>query len=104
MSWFQKHPVAIIFVSIICIAIVIIGIYCSPQIINNVLFNGNKQIIDTKQGFYWAIIELGNGELLEGEVRSWNDYDESDCVQIIMADGNTFLTHYSKVILCTKCP
>lgn len=66
---------------------------------------GNRQIgLDLTQSFRWAIIELGNGELIEGQVISWRDFDESDVVQFTLDDGITYLTHYSKVILCTQEP
>jgi len=65
---------------------------------------GNRQVgWDTTQTFTHAILELGNGELIEGTVTSWRDFDESDVVQFTM-NGVTYLTHYSKVILCTKKP
>lgn len=65
---------------------------------------GNRKIgWDTTQTFTHAILELGNGELIEGTVTSWRDFDESDAVQFTM-DGVTYLTHYSKVILMTKKP
>ena len=63
-----------------------------------------RQVFDTKYAFHWAIIELGNGELLEGAVKSWNDYEESDTVQIVMEDGTVILTHYSKVLLFSERP
>ena len=65
---------------------------------------GNRQVgWDTTQTFTHAILELGNGELIEGTLTSWRDFDESDVVQFTM-NGVTYLTHYSKVILCTKKP
>ena len=65
---------------------------------------GNRQVgWDTTQTFTYAIIELGNGEVIEGTVTSWRDFDDSDVVQFTMNDV-TYLTHYSKVILTTKKP
>lgn len=65
---------------------------------------GNRQIgIDTTQTFRWAIIQLGNGELIEGPVNSWRDFNESDTVQITVK-GVTYLTHYANVILVTEKP
>ena len=65
---------------------------------------GNRQVgWDTTQTFTYAILELGNGELVEGTVTSWRDFDDSDVVQFTMGDV-TYLTHYSKVILTTKKP
>ena len=65
---------------------------------------GNRQVgWDTTQTFTYAIIELGNGELIEGTVTSWRDFEDSDVVQFTINDV-TYLTHYSKVILTTKKP
>lgn len=65
---------------------------------------GNRQIgWDTTQTFTHAILELGNGELVEGTVTSWRDFEDSDVIQFTM-NGITYLTHYSKVILCTEKP
>ena len=65
---------------------------------------GNRQVgWDTTQTFTYAIMELGNGEVIEGTVTSWRDFEDSDVVQFAM-NGITYLTHYSKVILTTKKP
>lgn len=65
---------------------------------------GNREIgWDDTQTFTYVIVELGNGELIEGEVTSWRDFSESDAVQFTMNDI-TYLTHYSKVILTTRKP
>ena len=65
---------------------------------------GNRQVgWDTTQTFTHAILEFGNGELVEGTVTSWRDFEDSDVVQFTM-NGITYLTHYSKVILCTEKP
>lgn len=65
---------------------------------------GNRKIcFDTTQTFRWAIIQMGNGELIEGPVDSWRDFDESDAVQITI-NGVTYLTHYANAILATKKP
>ena len=65
---------------------------------------GNRKIgIDTTQTFRWAIIQLGNGELIEGPVDSWRDPNEGDSVQITIK-GVTYLTHYANAILATEKP
>jgi len=65
---------------------------------------GNRQIgFDTAQKFSWAIIQLGNGELIEGPVTSWRDFDDGDELQLVIR-GKTYLTHYSNVILVTEKP
>lgn len=58
---------------------------------------------DLTQTFRWGIIQLGNGELIEGTVESWRDFENSDVVQVKI-NGITYLTHYSNVILTTAKP
>ena len=58
----------------------------------------NKQLIDTNWSFDRAIIVLGNGEVIEGEVQTWNEFDNSDMIQVKI-NGVTYLTHSSNVVL-----
>ena len=55
----------------------------------------NKQIIDLNYKFDKAYIE-GIGEI---EIKNWNDYENSDMIQVIANDGTVYLTHSSNVIL-----
>lgn len=61
----------------------------------------NKQIFDLDYNFNYAIITLPSGESIEGEVTAWNDYEQSDMVQVKM-NGVTYLTHSANVILMHK--
>ena len=67
-----------------------------------VLFAGcNMSIIDTTWSFDRAIIFLPNGEKIEGDVSSWNDFDGSDMIQVTI-DGKTYLTHSSNVVMISE--
>lgn len=59
---------------------------------------GNQSLIDTTYRFDKAIINLHNGTIIEGNVQSWRDYENSDQIQITI-NGKTYLTHISNVIL-----
>ena len=39
------------------------------------LIGCNKQIFDIQYSFNYAIIQLPNGEIVEGKVDSWKDYE-----------------------------
>ena len=70
-----------------------------------VAINNNKQSVninDTR--FTWAIIQLGNGELIEGEVTSWHNFNNSDMIQATIDDNLTVLTHYSNILLFNHEP
>ena len=58
----------------------------------------NKQIFDYEHNFNYTIIFLPNGDKIEGEVTSWNNYKDSGMIQVKI-DGVTYLTHSSNVIL-----
>lgn len=58
----------------------------------------NRQIIDTAQRFDHAMIKLADGEIVEGRVDSWRDYENSDQIQVTI-NGTTYLTHSMNVTL-----
>lgn len=51
---------------------------------------GNKDVWDTVYTFDYAIIKLPNGEIVEGKVQSWCDY-EGEQLQVKI-NGETYLT------------
>lgn len=62
------------------------------------LFTGcNKQIIDLTYNFNRAIVKLPNGEVIDGKITSWKDY-EGDQIQLKI-NGSTYLTHISNVVM-----
>ena len=58
----------------------------------------NKQIFDTTYSFDKAIISLPNGQIIEGKIDSWTDYEDGDQIQIKI-NGVTYLVHSSDVVL-----
>jgi len=63
-----------------------------------VLTGCNKQMVDLTYSYEYAIIGLPNGEVVEGKVSSWTDYEDGDQLQIKI-DGKTYLVHSSNVVL-----
>ena len=61
----------------------------------------NKQIFDLTYNFDYAIIELPNGDIVEGDVTSWTDYEDGDQIQVVI-DGVTYLVHSSNIVLMKK--
>ena len=59
---------------------------------------GNKDMFDTVYTFDRAIIELPNGEIVEGKIDRWTDYEDGDQIQITI-DGTIYLVHSSKCVL-----
>lgn len=64
---------------------------------------GNRQMIDLTYSYKYAIISLPNGEIIEGKVESWRDYEDGDQFQVTI-DGTTYLVHAADAVLMTKEP
>ena len=61
----------------------------------------NKQMVDLTYSYEYAIIGLPNGEVVEGKVSSWTDFEDGDQLQIKI-DGKTYLVHSSNVVLISE--
>lgn len=61
----------------------------------------NKQVVDLQYQFNYAIIELPNGQIIDGRVETWRDYDESDQLQVKI-NGIYYLVHSTDVVLMSK--
>lgn len=58
----------------------------------------NKQIFDTTYSFDKAIISLPNGNVVEGKIDSWTDFEDGDQIQVKI-NGITYLVHSSDIVL-----
>ena len=61
----------------------------------------NKQMVDLTYSYEYAIIGLPNGEVVEGKVSSWTDFEDGDQIQVKIA-GKTYLVHSSNVVLISN--
>ena len=67
--------------------------------------NDNDQVVITDNAhFTWAIIQLGNGELIEGCVTQWNTYSNAHMIQITLDNNLTIMTDINNVLLCSHEP
>ena len=67
--------------------------------VSALIFAGcNKQMVDLTYSYEYAIIGLPNGEVVEGKVSSWTDFEDGDQIQVKI-DGKTYLVHSSNVVL-----
>lgn len=62
---------------------------------------GNRQMIDFTYSYKYAIISLPNGEIVEGKVDSWKDFEDGDQIQVTI-DGVTYLVHSTDAVLMTE--
>lgn len=66
-----------------------------------VLAGCNRQMFDTTYNYTDAIIKFPNGEIIEGKIKSWMDYEDGDQIQVNV-DGTTYLVHSANVTLISK--
>ena len=62
---------------------------------------GNMSLFDTTWTFEYVQIAMPDGSVIKGPVKSWNDYGDSDVVQVCVND-KVYLTHYSNVVLISE--
>ncbi len=62
------------------------------------LMGCNKQMVDLTYSYERAILSLPNGEIVEGKVSSWTDFEDGDQIQVRI-DGKTYLVHSSNIVL-----
>ena len=58
----------------------------------------NKQMVDLTYSYERAVLSLPNGEVIEGKVSSWTDFEDGDQIQVRI-DGKTYLVHSSNIAL-----
>ena len=78
----------------------IIAISCAAVMIFGLTGCGNKEVFDLQYSFNYAIIQLPNGEIVEGKVDSWKDY-EGEQLQIKI-NGIVYLTSFYNCTLMDK--
>ena len=83
-----------VILSIICVASLVFTAMCLSTACN-------KDILDTTWKFDYAYIKLPTGDVVQGKVVSWTDFDDGDQIQITV-NGKTYLTHISNVVLVSN--
>ena len=72
-------------------------VFCSSKLIE---FSSNTHGSNVRS-YEYAIIGLPNGEVVEGRVSSWTDFEDGDQIQVKI-DGKTYLVHSSNVVLISN--
>ena len=74
------------------------GVLLISLAISVLLCGCNRQLFDVIYQFDYAIVQLPNGEVVEGKVQSWKDFEDGDQIQVKI-NGVTYLVHSSNVVL-----
>lgn len=79
----------------------IIAVFLTIMVLICTMGGCNKRFIDTTYSFERAVIQLPNGDVVEGKVTSWTDYEDGDQIQVKI-DGKTYLVHSSNIVLISE--
>ena len=82
----MKKMIAILLVAAISLGLASLTVGC------------NKQMVDLTYSYEYAILSLPNGEVVEGKVSSWTDFEDGDQIQVKI-NGKTYLVHSSNIVL-----
>ena len=61
----------------------------------------NHSWFDSTWSFEYVQIAMPDGSVVQGSVQSWQDYEDSDVVQVQVND-KVYLTHYINVVLISE--
>lgn len=64
------------------------------------LIGCNKQIVDLNYTYNYAVIQLPNGEIVEGKIQTWTDYDGEQLQ--VKIDGVVYLCSSYNCVLMNK--
>lgn len=75
-----------------------IKVALTTAVLSAVLMGCNKQIVDLTYTYNYAVIQLPNGEVIEGKIQSWTDY-EGEQLQIKIDDVIYLCSSYNCVLM-----
>lgn len=78
--------------------IVVIVLVMLFGIFNKYVF-GNKQFVDLKQNYNVAYVMGDDNKFEKISIVKWNDWENSDAVQVVTPDGRAIYTHLRNVKL-----
>lgn len=95
----KKNRTDILVVSVVAFLIIAVISFCFMA--GSAKAWGNRTWWDTTYSFERAKIDLLDGEVVEGVVEQWLDFENSDMIQVKI-DGKVYLTHSVNVVLISE--
>lgn len=80
------------------VGIVVLVLAMLFGILNKYVF-GNKQFVDLKQNYNVAYVMGDDNKFEKISIVKWNDWEDSDAVQVVTPDGRAIYTHLRNVKL-----
>ena len=92
----NEHKTVIRVAAVIVVSILVLIALSAFSTAN--AFGSNRSWFDTTYAFDWAQISMPDGSVVSGEVQSWQEYENSDAIQVKI-NGEVYYTHLSNVVL-----
>ena len=91
-------PVAILF------GLIVLVVWFFPCPASASIFGNNSSILFDNYSYKAAVIKLTASQSILIEVRSWQDYEDSDTITLTDTDGMNYYTSSDNVILLSEMP
>jgi cell division protein YceG involved in septum cleavage len=82
--------------TMLVIVLILVVVAAAAWLVHEQIYN--KSLIDLTYAYNTAIIKLPNGEVVQGRVESWTDYQDGDQIQV-KVNGKVYLVHSANVAL-----
>ena len=92
---------------IVIVAIVILAVltvWLTPRTASADFFGNNSSILFDNYTYKAAVIKLTASQSILIEVKSWQDYNDSDTITLTDTEGMNYYTSSDNVILLNKMP
>lgn len=100
----MKKYVQTFIVIVALVILAVLTVWLTPQTASADLFGNNSMYLFDNYTYKAAVIKLTASQSILIEVKSWQDYDDSDTITLTDTDGMNYYTSSDNVILLNKMP
>lgn len=100
----MKKFVQTFIVIVALVILAVLAVWLTPQTASADLFGNYNTIFFDNYSYRAAVIKLTASQSILIEVKSWQDYNDSDTITLTDTDGMNYYTSSDNVILLSKMP
>lgn len=100
----MKKFVQTFIVIVALVILVVLTVWLTPRTASADLFGNNSMYLFDNYTYKAAVIKLTASQSILIEVKSWQDYNDSDTITLTDTDGMNYYTSSDNVILLNKMP
>ena len=100
----MKKYVQTFIVIVALVILAVLTVWLTPRTASADLFGNNSMYLFDNYTYKAAVIKLPASQSILIEVKSWQDYNDSDTITLTDTDGMNYYTSSDNVILLNKMP